>query len=823
MAKKSDGTRILRTGCYMCHGGCILLAHVKDGKLIKMEGDPNGPHNRGSICEKANAAVQYIYGPSRLKYPLKRAGKRGEGKWQRISWDEALDTVAEKLKYYKDKYGNQSIAYAWGTGRVIDTIPFRVFFVDVLGTPNGIGIGHLCLTKTRVPTMTITLGKGLPGPAAMGINRDFDNARCIVGWGDTIIDSRNDFMGSGGTRVADAKRKGAKVISIDPVYTRLSQKADIWVNVRPGTDLALALAWQHVIIKENLYDKEFVENWTNAPFLVRGDNGRLLRRCDMEVGGNPNHFMVWDILTGDVQPWNSELVGYEKSAIKPALTGAYEVVLYNGKVVECRTVWQLIEDNLAEWTPEKASEITWVPAEKIRDSARMYATNRPACIEWGVPMSQCTRSTATNQAILQLECITGNIDVLGGNPLWDPGLVRHRISLPSSGGRPEKGIPPDVAAQCITGGFPFSAETELTPVPSAYQPAVWRAMVTEKPYPVKAFFATHSNPLVGHERPDTNVLRALRDKLEFIVWTDITMTPSNQYADILLPVTTPFARNWVSGSYEVGIFAGQAVKEPVGESRPEFYIYRDLSKRMGREDAWPWQTEEEWCDWQLEGSGVTFRELTETCFMLSPQVWKKYEKGLIRADGKNGFDTISGKCELYASIMEKYELDPLPKFGWPKECYETTPEIAEKYPLILMTGSRELNYPFFHSQYRQVPRLREMQPFPTMLINPETAARLDIKDGDWAWVETKNGRSRFKADVTNRILPQAVSVSHAWWYPELGPPEFGVFESNANILVDPFLAADPATGTTELRGLLCKVYRAGGPPPGVVDKEQGGS
>lgn len=820
-AKGDTGTKILKTTCYMCHGGCILLAHVKDGKLVKMEGDPDGPHNRGSICEKANAAIQYVYSPYRLKYPMKRVGKRGEGKWQRISWDEALDTIAKRLQEIKDKYGGHSIVYAWGTGRVNDSIPFKEFFGTVIGTPNGIGIGHLCLTKTRMPAMSMTFGK-LPVPASFGVNRDFDQAACIVGWGDTIIDSRNDFMAAGGTRIADALRKGTKLITIDPVYTRLAQKSHIWLHIRPGTDIALALAWMNVIISEGLYDKEFVEKWTNAPFLVRMDERKLLRQSDVEPKGDPNHFVVWDVTSNAPQVWNSDTVSYELPTVKPAFTGVYEIVLPNGKLIECKTVWQFIKDYLEEWTAEKAAEITWIPAEKIKESARMYATTKPACIEWGVPMSQTTRSTAINQAIVHLEALTGNADVRGGNPFWRvPGYMDTGV-----GARVGVGLPPGVEEKRITGGFPFSAEPELTPAPSAYQPTVWRAMVTGKPYPIKALFGTDSNPLLGHERPDNYVIQALRDKLEFIAWTDITMTPSNQYADILLPITTPLERNWTTNSPEIGVFAGQAVIEPVGESRNEFDVYRDLCKRMGREDAWPWKTEEEWCNYQLKGMGITFRELTKTCFTPAPEVWKKYETGLLRKDGKPGFQSPSGKCEFYASLLEKYNLNPIPTFSWPKETYEMTPEIAKDYPVILMTGSRELNYPFFHSQYRQVPRLREMQPFPPMLINPKLADGLGIKDGDWAWVETKNGRTRFKADVTERIHPKMVSVTHSWWYPELGPPTYGVFESNVNILVDPFAGADPGTGTTELRGLLCKVYKADGPPPGVIDPdfpEQGGA
>lgn len=812
--KTDSGEKILKTACHLDHGGCILLAHIKDGKLVKMEGDPAGPHNRGAICEKGLAAAQIIYSPRRIKYPMKRVGKRGEGKWQRISWDEALDTVAEKLAYYRDKYSPWSVAYAWGTGRVPRDIPFIGFFSAGMGTPNGIGIGHLCLTKTRMPVMSITLGKLSP-PTSWGNCRDLEKCECFIAWGESLIEGRADNMGTAQKRISDALKRGIKFIVIDPVYTRAAEKAHIWLQIRPGTDLALALAWQNIIINEGLYDKDFVEKWTNAPFLWRSDTRRLLRQSDIVGVGEPKNFVVWDTVSNALRVWNSNTVSYEPAGIKPALTGTYNVTLADGKVVECRTVWQQIKDNVAEWTPEKASEVTWIPAKKIVDSARMYATTRPASIEWGVSMSQCTRSTATNQAILHLKAITGNLDVRGGQPFWHvPGFRDAGDAAKAFNQR----LTPEQSAHRITGGFPFSAEPELTPMPSAFQPAVWKAILTEDPYPIKALFASDSNPLCGHENPDRYILDALK-KLDFIVWCDLLMTPSNEYADIILPVCTAYERNWCFAVAEIGVFAGQKIIEPLYESKSDFYIYRELLKRWGRESYWPWETEEKYCDWQLEKLGVTFKELTKTCFYPAPEVWKKYEKGMLREDGRPGFQSPSGRCELYASMVEEYGIEPLPIFGMPLQSYETTPELAKEYPLILITGSRTLNYPFFHSEFRQIPVLREMQRFPAVLINPETADSLDIKYGDWVWVETRKGRSRFKAEITERIHPRMVSVPHSWWYPELPPPEYGCFESSANILVDPFAGNDPGTGTTELRGLLCKAYRADGPPSGVNDPE----
>ncbi|MBW2029209.1 MAG: molybdopterin-dependent oxidoreductase [Deltaproteobacteria bacterium] len=799
---------VIRTTCFLCHGGCTLLAHVKGGKLVKLVGDPQGPLNQGSICEKGSAAKQYLYSPYRLKYPLKRSGERGCGRWKRITWKEAINITASRLTEIKRDYGGESIAYAWGTSRIVHSYPRMNFYNGVLGSPNGIGIGHICLTKTRMPVVSMTLGP-IPGLAGLGIMRDFDRSNCIVAWGDTLIDSRNDGMGGVGKRLMKCLRRGCKLIVIDPVFTRAASKADIWLPIRPGTDLALALSWINVIISEQLYDEDFIKRWTNAPFLVRDDVKRLLRKSDILRGGSPDEYIVWDEASCRPKSWNATHLSYEDKAVVPALYGSYRVFLWDGTEIECRPVWELMREIASEWHPEKAAKVTWLPADRIRESARLYAKTRPACIEWGVSMSQCSRSTATNQAILHLKAITGNLDAPGGNAFWHvPGYRMPHTPLSS-----------EQEEKRITSHYLFS-HSSSTPRPSAHQPDVWRAAATGKPYPIRALYGETSNPLVNHEKPDKYVMQALK-KIDFIVWTDITMTPSNEWADILLPVSTPLERDWVHAAFDRGIFAGQAVVPPFGESRSDFYVWRDLCHGMGFEDMWPWKTERDLCDWKLRPLGMTFEELTETCFYPAPEIWAKHEKGLLRPDKRPGFPTDSGKLEFYASKLENTGIQPLPVFSYPPESYETTPSLSRDYPLILITGSRELNFPYFHSQYHYVPWLRERQPYPVVLVHPRTARKYGIGDGNWSWIETRRGRARFKAVVTRRIHPKVVSACHAWWYPELPGPEHGVFESNVNVLVDPHGPTDPATGTPELRGLLCKVYRAEGPPPGVKDSAVG--
>ena len=165
----------------------------------------------------------------------------------------------------------------------------------------------------------------------------------------------------------------------------------------------------------------------------------------------------------------------------------------------------------------------------------------------------------------------------------------------------------------------------------------------------------------------------------------------------------PFERDWVHDAFDMGLFAGQAVIEPVGESRSDFYIFRDLCRKMGNPDLWPWETERELCDWKLEPLSIDFEKLIETCFYPAPEIWNKHEKGLLRSDKNPGYPTPSGKLELYASLLEEVGLDPLPVFSYPPECYETAPQLAKDYPYILITGSRELNFPLvlFHFYWKR--------------------------------------------------------------------------------------------------------------------------
>jgi len=219
---------VTRSHCRMCHGGCGVLVYTKNGKAVKIAGDPDCPINHGTLCSKGIASTQLAYHPDRLTHPVKRIGPKGSGQWKRISWDEALDTIAKRILEYKEKFGAESIVMGYGTGRENEAVIYR--FANLLGSPNVLTAGHFCYGP-RIATSIITCGTN---PIV-----DYENnPKCIMVWGNNLVISNPDCYK--GEPFSVSLNKGAKLIAVDPRLTRIAARADIWLQLRPGTDTALA-------------------------------------------------------------------------------------------------------------------------------------------------------------------------------------------------------------------------------------------------------------------------------------------------------------------------------------------------------------------------------------------------------------------------------------------------------------------------------------------------------------------------------------------------------------------------------------------------------
>ncbi len=708
---ESSLEKVVRTACHGCHSVCGVLVHVKDGRVTKIEGDPEHPHSRGMKCPKGLAFAQLIYHPDRLKYPMKRIGERGEGKWQRISWDEALDTIADRLAGIKEKYGPLSIAASTG-GNTRRSLQALYGLMHSLGCPNVSWTdAHYCWGPFPVAEM-FTYG----GLLATEARVDARNSNCLVMWGANPVYTYPIL----GRDVIRAKARGARLIVVDPRLTPLAAKADIWLQIRPGTDAALALGMLNVIINERLYDKDFVEKWCS---------------------------------------------GFDE-----------------------------LGERVQEYLPEKVAEITWLAADDIVRAARMYATTRPAALFSSVANEMQMNSVQTIRAVASLVAITGNIDVEGGNVFerFPHGFLPAFFFLRRAYRPPAEMEEKRLGAK----EFPLLCGPR-SPFGVYHPPTLLKALLTDEPYPIKAWLIVN-NPLLCLPN-SRDVYRALK-RVDFSVVIELFMTPTAEQADIVLPAASWLEKDEVSDLANVITARNKAI-EPVGECWDEMKITFEILKRMGiKFSMLPVESPEEYNDFRLAKLGMTFEDLKREHAIVSPHEYKKYER--------NGFRTPSGKVELYSSVFKEFGYDPLPHYIEPPESPVSTPEIAKEYPFILITGARNLAY--YHSMGRQLPRLRKLAPDPQIQLHPETASELGIEDGDWVWLEIPHSEGRIKqrAKLTGGIHPKVVNCDAHWWFPEKPGPDYGHWEVNINALIPGDPPYDSIAGTTPLRGRLCKIYRA---------------
>ena len=763
--------RVVRTVCRNCHGGCGALVTVKDGKAVDIKGDPDLPTSLGYLCTKGRHSISHSNHPDRITHPMKRVGLPGSKQWQRISWQEAMDLLESKCKDAIRDYGAEYIGKACGTGREWNNFGNRFF--NALGAVLNVGRSPLCYFP-RVAVAKSTLGTKIPVADYYGWGGKYPE--CILIWGNN---PHNNADGMIGNRLTPTLKAGAKIITIDPVETHWARRGDCWLQIRPATDGALGLGLLNVILTEELYDRAFVERWTNAPFLVREDSGDLL---DIGEAGAPA-YQVWDEERGAPCP--------PDEAKRPALTGSFEV---NGIAV--RPAWELLLARVQDYPPERVAEICWVPAERIVEAARLFAAHKPAVIQWGNALDvQGVNNTQTMQAAILLMAVTGNLDVAGGMAIWehgpfvDPfGPEHERRDLLSERSR-------QMLADYGAREFPILGATHGSLVNQA---------IVEGKLEVPVLFIIGHNFLLTAE--NTAMCREMMDKVPFSVSFDLFMTPTAALSDLFLPVTTWLERDQLTTPYtRFGQFARVKVVDPPGECRDDEDILLELAHRLGLHEAFPWRTVEEYFDWRLADTGMSFRDLKEAGQYIHPQHYQKYETDHFREGG--GFPTPTGRVELYQSTFAKYGHDPFPFFVEPAEESPFNQKLAKDYPFI-STVRRTPH--FFHSEHHQVPELRRRNPDPLVEMNREAAGELDIRDGDWVWIETPTGRIRQKAKLIDGIHPRVICNQHAWWYPEREGPDYGVWESNLNVITrnDRGQGFDPIYGGPQLRGFLCKIYRA---------------
>ncbi len=603
---KQGKREILRTTTWSagpgCHGGCGVLAHIEDGKLVKIEGDPEHPWNQGRLCSRCLAMTQYVNHPDRLTRPLKRVGERGEGKWQEISWDDAFDLIEKNMKNIRQEFGAESFVFTMGTGR--DIGPWICMLAYAYGSPNVMfGLSGLSCYTPRMAALHTVQGNYCVPDAAQWFPKRYEDPRykvpkCLIIWGYNIPASCPDNIF--GHWFIDLMKKGTEIIAIDPRLSWFASRAKKWLKLRPGTDGALAMGFLNVIIRERLYDKEFVEKWTNATHLVRSDTGKLLREDDLVDGGANDNYVVWDTAAESPVVWDSKEAAHRLPNVKPALEGEFKLRLTGGAEISAWTVWSVFCRQVDEYPVEKVSEITWVPEKDIVEAARFYAESKPAAIHWGVPIDMTPAITPTAQAIANLWCLTGNLDVPGGNVISRFAFDVVAYALPGN-----KGVIKLASKEADQKRIGIDRYGPLKKFVWRAQPdMVLEQIFSEEPYPIKGMWIQAASPVVGLGLDPKKWVEALK-KLDFVVAVDLFMNPTTQLADVVLPTASFLEKDSIK-SWWVPLQTINKVMS-VGDCKPDVEINFELARRF--DPDFNWNDIHELFDEILKPSGLTFKEL----------------------------------------------------------------------------------------------------------------------------------------------------------------------------------------------------------------------
>ena len=461
---------------------------------------------------------------------------------------------------------------------------------------------------------------------------------------------------------------------------------------------------------------------------------------------------------------------------------------YDRAFVERWTVgFSELKQHVADCTPQWAAAITEVAPELIVEAARRYALDKPSVLEWGVGLEQNPNSLQTVRAVAILRGLTGNIDIPGGDILG-MNILRaypvHKDKLPA--GMIRKRIGADQFK--LLGGFRAF-------MPSAHIPGLFKAMRTGDPYRIRALLLFGGNPMLTV--CDTHDVHESLQRLDLLVATDMFMTPTAALADYVLPASLwPEVNQIVELPYVVeNMVAAQQRVATTGLCRQDEEILDDLARRLDLPCSD--ETLEDVLNYRLEPLGINFDDLTKRRAVYPPHVYHKYEQ--------RGFRTPSRKVELYCRSLARLGYSPLPRYEEPAESTVSRPDLAKTFPYNLITGSRRM--PFFHSDNRQIHYLRKKHPDPIADLHPTTALRHEIRNGDWIYVRSPRGQIKMKARVKDTIKNDVVSIDHGWWFPERPGPDFGVWESNANVLTSSGPPYDPAFGSQQHRALLCSVEK----------------
>jgi anaerobic selenocysteine-containing dehydrogenase len=619
-----------------------MLVEVDDsGRAIRVKGDPDHPFTHGGLCVKVAHYEKRTYHPDRLLYPMKRSGRKGEGRFERISWEDALDVIAKNLKAVAEENPQSILPYSYaGTMGLLQGSSMDRRFFHRLGASL---LDRTICSNAGMFGMRYTVG------ASVGTNPEtVDQAKYVLIWGSNIITSNIHLW----RYILKARSRGAKIVTIDPLKTRTAQQSDEHIAIMPGTDGAFALAMMHVILRDGLHDQDYIDSYT---------------------------------------------LGFDA-----------------------------LKKRAEEYPPSRVSQITGVAEEVIERIAQEYATHPPAFIRVNYGLQRHAGGGMAVRNIFALPALVGAWRHAGGGALLSTsGFFKFNYDALERRG-------------LHTGNPRTINMSQLGEALTAADP------------PVRALVVYNSNPAAVAPNQQ-RVLEGLRREDLFTVVLEHFQTDTADYADILLPATTQLEHLDLHRAYgHTYAMLNTPAIAPLGESKPNTEIFRLLAARMGLDDAYLKDSDEQMMRQAMDGWNTPF-SLED----LNANGWASLQVG-DAPFAQGNFPTPSGKCEFYSERLE--ELDPLPTYIPPREDRLSNPTLAKKFPLVLISPPA---HHFLNSSFVNQFHLHETGP--TLEIHPSDAAPRHIQDG--TPVEIFNGRGSFLAQavVTNRTRPGVVSAPSVWW------------------------------------------------------------
>lgn len=728
-----------------CGGGCRIAVTVREGKVVKTGPTLNEDPMDNLICARGYTHTQRIYAPERIQFPARRVEgtPRGGGEWERISWDEAISYICDKWKGYQKDFGDGSIAYSYGAGTYAQNYYMYMRLFNSLGATK--------IAQENDMTMLNYSWKMLGMSLYMVGNsrKDQVNAHTTFIWGcNASIGTFNRWK-----YLMASRDNGGKLVVIDPTYTLAAQKADFWAPIKPGTDAALAMAMVRYWHENGKDDREYLASMTVAPFLVRQDTGTFLRSDEAGIPAEPEAGGTLGGGFGGLGGGGGEAMypivvvdaegkpGVLKEIAAPAIEGEYVI---NG--IPVKTAYTMLLERCDEWTVPAAAAKCELSEDVVTQLAEMYLDG-PTTLHTGFGIDHRGNGDGASHALCVLPLVSGQIGKPGAG-------------VSGNLGGATTGFAGDNWMTVVTSKMKPGMTTNMSYVPQIVEEGTWCG----QPLTLKSIYFFCGNPLGSYS--GTTALREAFDTVDLLITADTVWSDTAKYSDVVLPVPHWFEYETYRTCPNDYLDFNDAAIPPQFESKPDTEIIRLLGLGMDLGSEFDLDNDQLHAmfldtDVAREQYGVTWETLREMKHV------KMAPDDFIYGNQFIPFATSSGRAEFYfenptPEFDKSRELDQtlyaLPFQSDPLETYDNNP-LMEKYPLNLMTHRDKFKV---HTAFAKCPWLLEIQPEPTVEINPVDAEKYGIAENDYVKCYNDRGFCVFKAHLDPSLRPGTMWTEHTW-------------------------------------------------------------